>query len=367
MIRFTLILLMSFALSSQAIAAVKWNNSGGSQTLSNVEIKDDFEENRLQMYDQSHLYMQSIKFHKEASGNQYISLTSKPGQLSHFNRSQLNKYNKDRVELGTNDLGSDLPNKLIWYGFRVRLPDGVKHTNARSITFSQIKQIQKNAKNADCHPGMFWRMNHEDISTWYAVSDGNNIKYNKTVKSNQITSNWSEFKIGTYLTEDQNGWLKAYRNGELIYAYEGRTIMNEFEDCKPIKPTQTYIRVGVYRGSPVGWKQNDPDTLYFDDFVIATNEKIVNEFLSSTATNPDGSSKQIKVNNEALESEDDIKARVIIAKKNMRTNANFRDCLISEGLDKTAINTMRFRPVSQEAQAMFKLVINSKCLKSVNQ
>ena len=44
----------------------------------------------------------------------------------------------------------------------------------------------------------------------------------------------------------------------------------------------------------------------------------------------------------------------------MRTNADFRDCLISVGIDKTAINTMGFRPLSQEAQAMFEVVANSE-------
>lgn len=332
--------------------------------LSNVEFKDDFEQNRLKMHEQTHLYMPSIEYQTEKSGNQYIALTSKQGQLEHFNRGQLDKYIKDRVELGPNDLGSELSDNLIWYAFRVRLPDGVKTINAQHITFSQFKQIQKNSKNTDCHPGMYWRMNHEDVATWYAVTDGKNVKYNKTYKSNQISNNWSEFKIGTYLTEENSGWLRAYRNDELIYSYNGRTIVNQFDDCEPIKPTQTYIRIGVYRGSPVGWKNNEPDTLHFDDFVIATNEKTVNDFLSSTATNPDGSSKRIK---EKLDSKSETKARIVIAKKNIQRNVEFRECLLSSGVDKTAINTMRFRPASREAEEMFKVVAGSECIMSINQ
>ena len=350
--------ILLFAVSSQALSAVKWNNSGGSQTLINVELKDDFEKNRLKMYEQMNLVMESIAFQRDNSGNQYIALTSKQGQLEHHNRGQLHKYIKDRVELGTYDLGSDLKDKLIWYGFRVRLPESTKAINANSITFSQFKQIQKNIQNKDCH-SIFWRMNHEDTSTWYAVTDENNTKVNKTYKANQITNDWSEFKIGTYLTENEDGWLKAYRNSELIYAYNGRTIMNEFEDCNPIKPTQTYIRIGVYRGSPIGWKQNEPDTLYFDDFVIATNEKIVNEFLSSTATNPDGSSKRQAAN--------DMKALIIQAKKLMRTDLTFRRCLIDDGADVNALNMVRFNPESKESIEIYEIAVQSGCLEKINQ
>ena len=60
MFRFALLLLMSPAVSLQAVAAVKVNNLGGNQSLSNVELIDDFEQNRLKMYDQSHLHMESI-------------------------------------------------------------------------------------------------------------------------------------------------------------------------------------------------------------------------------------------------------------------------------------------------------------------
>ena len=60
MFRFAFLLLMSPAVSLQAVAAVKVNNSGGNQSLSNVELIDDFEQNRLKMYDQSHLHMESI-------------------------------------------------------------------------------------------------------------------------------------------------------------------------------------------------------------------------------------------------------------------------------------------------------------------
>ena len=60
MFRFALLLLMSPAVSLQAVAAVKVNNLGGNQSFSNVELIDDFEQNRLKMYDQSHLHMESI-------------------------------------------------------------------------------------------------------------------------------------------------------------------------------------------------------------------------------------------------------------------------------------------------------------------
>ena len=193
------------------------------------------------------------------------------------NRGQ-NKYIKDGVELGANDLGSDIEGVEIWWGFRAKLPSTADGINARSITFSQFKQIQKRNKK-DCHPGMYWRMNYEGGSSLYAVTDGFDKKHNKTKLPRQLSKNWSTFKIGTYFSSSNDGWLKAYRNGKLIYEYDGRTVFDEFPNCKPNRRMQTYLRIGVYRGSPAGWKNKKSDTLHFDDFIISNEKTDVEKFL----------------------------------------------------------------------------------------
>ena len=254
----------------------------GSLSPDAISFIDDFEENRLGWYDQSHLYRKSIKFLTEPDGNQFISLTSKVGQLSKFNRGQ-SKWRKDRVELGTKDLGPDIEGVEMWWGFRAKLPKGVTRINAQNITFNQFKQISKKGKK-DCHPGMYWRMNYENAGTWYAVTDGFNKKHGKTTLSGQLSERWSTFKIGTYFSRNGDGWLKAYRNGTLIYEYTGRTIVDEFADCTPNRTMQTYLRIGVYRGSPTNWTNDQDDTIHFDDFVISNAESDLEAQLSATSS-----------------------------------------------------------------------------------
>ena len=77
-------------------------------SFADLIISDDFTKNRLHQYDKSHIYSCSFncgsykayQFLKEDNGNKFIRLTSRSGQLSHFNRGQ-KKYLKDRIELGT--------------------------------------------------------------------------------------------------------------------------------------------------------------------------------------------------------------------------------------------------------------------------
>ena len=149
----------------------------------------------------------------------------------------------------------------------------------------------KSKKNAgrkrDCFPGMFWRMNAEsDGRTWMAVTNENNEK-NKKYITTFINKNWSSVKLGVYFTESERGWLRAFVNGELVYSYTGRTIMNKFETCNP-KHFENRLRIGVYRGSDTkklnGKVINDDqsDTLHFDDFIVTDSSEKVDQVLSTT-------------------------------------------------------------------------------------
>ena len=62
-------------------------------SFADLIISDDFSKERLNQYDQSHIYFcnfncgsyKSYKFLDEENGNQFIRLTSRLGQLSKFN------------------------------------------------------------------------------------------------------------------------------------------------------------------------------------------------------------------------------------------------------------------------------------------
>ena len=64
-----------------------------------------------------------------------------------------------------------------WYGFKIKSKEPKFKPKAHSITFTQIKQIQKNQKKKSCYKGMFWRMNTQsDGLTWMAVTKENGEK-----------------------------------------------------------------------------------------------------------------------------------------------------------------------------------------------
>ena len=102
-----------------------------------------------------------------------------------------------------------------------------------------------------------------------------------------LMKNWSTVKVGIYFTESERGWLRAFVNGELVYSYTGRTIMNKFETCNP-KHFENRLRIGVYRGSDTkklnGKVINDDqsDTLHFDDFIVTDSSEKVDQVLSTT-------------------------------------------------------------------------------------
>ena len=73
-----------------------------------------------------------------------MSLTSKIGQLSKFNKGQ-DRYVKDRVELGLPSKLAPfkLNDRLLWYGFKVKSPNGKFIPNAHSVTFQSSTNKSK--------------------------------------------------------------------------------------------------------------------------------------------------------------------------------------------------------------------------------
>ncbi len=244
--------------------------------MSQTIIRDDFSKNRLWQYDKSHIEhcfgcndYKSYEYLTEKTGNKFIQLSTRIGQLSHFNDQR--KHIKDRIELGTKDSQlsrswSDLTNKTFWWGFQVKLPKGVKHINGDEIVITQLKTIEKNKNKKQCHPGMPFRINFRNYGTWISVTDGFNKKLKKiTLASGFLDNNWSSFKIGYHFSET-DGWVKVIKDEKTIFSYKGNTIFDKYKNCFPVTDLQTFIRIGVYRRSPT--KDTKNDSLDFDNFIV---------------------------------------------------------------------------------------------------
>jgi len=83
---------------------------------------------------------------------------------------------------------------------------------------------------------------------------------------------WSTYKIGIYNTRDNDGFVRVYKDGELIFDYNGVTY-----DWRG-KYYRSHIRLGVYRDRVVGVSYPD-QTIHFDDFIVVSDEKTLDSYI----------------------------------------------------------------------------------------
>ena len=251
-------------------------------------ISDNFDKLSIRKYNPEGITRATIRRKNarlvEISGDPALLLHSMPGEIDDGTNS---KYIKDRIELSVN-LDNDLTGKTIWYGFKVRYPEGKSDINAESITISQMKQMHfyRGNKKQNCNGehGLFWRMNLErgnKMSMW------SNLETSKSHKRwlNSVLSDdgWTTFKVGVHYSTGKHGWIKAYKNGKSIFSYTGRTVLNRNINCKPNSPRENRQRIGVYRGSLQGnnlAKHNLGDAIIFDDFILHWDETTVDRFIN---------------------------------------------------------------------------------------
>ena len=272
------------SLAVQSVSAGNWNKSKGEAKRSGVLINDDFEQQRLNLYDYTHIKKKSVEYIKE-NQNTFVRLTTTIGQLSHFNRGS--KHIKDRIELGTphdflSESWADVDGKTLWYGFDVKMPPGKSLINGNEITISQLKTIEKDRKKKQCHPGMPFRINYRNQNrTWIAVTNGYNRKLRKIeYKDGFLTQNWTNFKVGYHFSK-KKGWVEVIKDGKQIFYYSGNTLFDEYPKCKPVSDLQTFVRIGVYRSVPN--KDTKDDSLDFDNYIVCKSDFDACPFKSNVA------------------------------------------------------------------------------------
>ena len=85
---------------------------------------------------------------------------------------------------------------------------------------------------------------------------------------------WSTYKIGIYNTNDDDGFVKVFKDNKLIFDYKGIT-----SDWKG-KYTGTNVRIGVYRdsGKQIGIEYPD-QSIHFDDFIVVSDQKTLDQLI----------------------------------------------------------------------------------------
>ena len=206
-------------------------------------------------------------------------------------------------------------NKEIWIGFKTRLPKDFNHIDDR-VLFFQFKN-QHDAMKRSPLLGIRFYKNGNRLSIG-GETGGNatksrseeekyihiiGAKYKKKggdwiVRSEKdreddktkdeddfkLTTNepvsvtplgeWSIYKIGIYNTKNDDGFVKVYKDNQLMFDYKGVTF-----DWRG-RYKGSYIRIGIYRDSGKQFGIEYPDqTIHFDDFIVVSDEKTLDQLI----------------------------------------------------------------------------------------
>ena len=294
-IQFALVLLTISMIAGCKTAFQQRAQNGGFPTV--WEFAVDFSEtDQLSIFDESHFFSCRLgpcsdgftpaQLVTEPNGNSFIALSAKKGQLAEFNKGTSNFGRAYRNELGvTQGYGAFHLNGMEhWYGFKVKRPQSGNERSAADNTFTQIKQVTKienlDRKKIDCSKGVVFHLNQNG----YAYNgDGIAYPHRKRIASDIIEDEWTTFKIGIKYSFDTDGWIKVYRNNELVWDnVDVPNLITRFYPKCGTDPAITlvgnHVRIGVYA------KSDDPlavNTLHFDNFVSASDEQAVDAFLNN--------------------------------------------------------------------------------------
>ena len=253
--------------------------------------------------------LKPFQIKKESDGNKYLAVTVRHG----YNHDPYMKKGSEteRAEFQTCKKALD---KEMWISFKKRLPQDFTHIDDR-VLFFQFKNLIKGKspllglryyKNGnrlqiggDTGGNPRKSMSREEryvhhIGTKYKNKGGNWIvRWEKDRREGKIrdeddfklTTNepvsvtplgeWSTYKIGIYNTKNDDGFVKVYKDNQLMFDYKGVTF-----DWRG-RYKGSYIRIGIYRDSGKQFGIEYPDqTIHFDDFIVVSDEKTLDQILN---------------------------------------------------------------------------------------
>ncbi len=245
-----------------------------------------------------------FKIRKDPDGNQYLEVTVKDGW--NVDQKGREKETTERAEFQVKPkraLG-----KEIWISFKKRLPEDFTHIDDR-VLFFQFKNTMHidDGKNGPLIGLRYYKNGNRlniggdtggnagrsksrkeehlhRIETKYKNYGGNWFqkwkKYRNKSKDRDVEGKasvtplgkWSTYKIGIHNTKNDDGFVKVYKDGYLMFDYNGVTY-----DWRG-RYYQSHIRIGIYRDRVVGIKYPD-QTIHFDDFIVVSDEKTLDQLI----------------------------------------------------------------------------------------
>jgi hypothetical protein len=330
--------MFSFTINVYAWEKVPVPDYVDKKTKSPWNFFDDFDDQKLKKYkiNDKGAGKKPFKFKKDPDGNTYLEITVK----DKWNKCCQWKIFTERAEMSPREKNGI--EKIIWYGFKVRLPKDFIHINDR-VLFHQFKNQFTDMRKSpllglifqdagkrlsiggDTGGDALVSRNREESlkygieldyhimnNKWYQIKS--KFKYVSGIEPFDATplGEWTTYKIGIYNTKKDSGFVKVYKDDVLIFDYEGVTF-----DWKG-SYRETLIRIGPYRDSKpeVDWskcsgdktvdyiplfcygmdnklipkserKKNltdsegyPPQSIHYDDFTVVSDKKTLDKYLN---------------------------------------------------------------------------------------
>ena len=247
--------------------------------------------------------LKPFEIKEDPDGNTYLAVTVKDGW--NVDQKGWTKETTERAEFEVKP--KRVLGKEIWISFKKRLPEDFTHIDDR-VLFFQFKNMISTGKVSPLI-GLTYKKNgnrlkiggqtggnarrsmsqkEKDlyrIDTKYKNYEGNWVqrweKYRSESKDRDVDGTasftplgeWSTYKIGIHNTKNDDGFVRVYKDGELMFDYNGVTY-----DWRG-QYYRSHIRIGIYRDRVFGVSYPD-QTIHFDDFIVVSDEKTLDQILA---------------------------------------------------------------------------------------
>jgi hypothetical protein len=105
------------------------------------------------------------------------------------------------------------------------------------------------------------------------IDKSNTIKGVKSFNATNL-GEWTTYKIGIRNSKKEDGFVKVYKDNQLIMDYQGITFKWKGNHVG------TIIRLGPYRDSDPYGKGYPPQSIHYDDFTIVSDKKTLDKYLN---------------------------------------------------------------------------------------
>ena len=259
--------------------------------------------------------LEPFRIKKDPDGNKYLEVTVKDGWNTDYDYTDPKQKRKETERAEFQTIQKRALDKEMWISFKTRLPQDFTHIDDR-VLFFQFKNQFERMKRSPLLGIRFYkdgnvmklggetggnatksRSKEEKYTHWIGAKYKNRegdwrVRWekdreddkNRDTNDLKITTNdpvsvtplgeWSTYKIGIYNTRGKDGFVKVYKDNELMFDYKGITY-----DWRG-RYTGSYIRIGIYRQSGKNFGIEYPDqTIHFDDFIVVSDEKTLDQLI----------------------------------------------------------------------------------------